>query len=271
MKIVLIYRAENKRNLEISRKILDILEKTKHEIIKIGLNNKEILEKEISNSSVVIVVGGDGTIMHVAKICARHDKLILGVNSGKLGFLANFTEFDLYKIPKILENKYENIPVLKRMMFEVEIPEKSQSLQVFNEIVISRDLKSHIVNFRLSQDYKKVCEYSADGIIIATPSGSTAYSLSAGGPVVDPQINCAIVTPICAHSLTARSFILDPCKEITVNYELKNDSGIYISIDGYISHISIENSHIIIKKSDLFSKFINLNDTNIYQKLNKIY
>lgn len=271
MKIALVYRSDNKKNLEISGKILNIISETKHEIIKLELKNKEELVKKISNSDVVIVVGGDGTIMHVAKICAQYNKLIVSVNSGKLGFLANLSESDLYKITNILDENFENLSIIERMMFEIEIPEKLHNLQIFNEIVISRDFKSHIVNFKLTQDYKNICEYSADGIIIATPSGSTAYSLSAGGPVVDPQINCAIVTPICAHSLTARTFILDPQKEIIINYELKSDSGVYISTDGYISHISLENSYVKIKKSNLSSKFINLNNTNIYQKLNKIY
>lgn len=258
----------NNKNLEISKKIINIIKKFNYNFNLYNLNNFKILDNFILNSNIVIVIGGDGTIMHIAKICAKYDKLILGVNSGNLGFLATLDQNNIQKLIDILDKKYT---ISTRILLEAEIPgllEQNKNILFFNDIVISRGFKSQIINYELNKNSNTICEYSADGIIVSSPSGSTAYSLSAGGPIVEPEMKCMIVTPICAHCLTARTLILNSNEEIVINYKLKENSEVHISIDGNICYSNLKNSYVIVKQSELFVRFVNLNN-NFYNNIDK--
>ncbi|MBR2734763.1 MAG: NAD(+)/NADH kinase [Clostridia bacterium] len=231
-------------------------------IIYFGHSNSVIRE-----SDIVFVVGGDGTIIHYAKEAARFDRPVFGINGGNLGFLASCEKDEISKIDKIIAGNYL---LSKRLMLEVEFGDGS--FTALNDIVISRDTNSSVLKYSVLRDDKMICGYSADGIILATPTGSTAYSLSAGGPIVDKNLDCVVLTPICPHTLAARSMILDTGKEIFINMNNTGNENeeFAISVDGESNRCKVgENKIIKIKKSKLKAKFIEPIGYDFYDKIRK--
>ena len=222
----------------------------------------------IKKSGMVFVVGGDGTIIYYAKEAAKFGKPVLGINGGKLGFLSVCEKNEISK--KICEVCAGNYTLSERLMLDFELEDKH--FTALNDIVINRNADASVLRYGVSKDNKTICNYSADGIIFATPTGSTAYSLSAGGAIVDKNLECMILTPICPHTLATRSMILDTDDEIYLtiqNSENKNDE-FFISIDGDTFKQDLtENKIIKIKKSKLSAKFIEFEDYNFYDKIRK--
>lgn len=177
-------------------------------------------EQAWQECDLFIAIGGDGTFIHAAHDAARYDKEILGINAGSLGFLAGLEKTELPLLRHLIDGNYE---IDKRMMLCVEhyrddaLQEKFYCL---NDAVFARGLSMRMCDITVDCDGKRVNDYFADGLIFATPTGSTAYSLSAGGPVVDPTIESVLLTPICTHSLFARSLMFRPDK--TFRVEVRN-------------------------------------------------
>ena len=225
------------------------------------------IETIIKESDIVFVVGGDGTVIHYAKEAAKFNKPVFGINGGNLGFLSACDKDDVLKTHDIIAGNYL---VNERMMLDVKFG--GSSFTALNDIVINRNAGASVLRYGVSKGNKTICNYSADGIIFATPTGSTAYSLSAGGPIVDRSLECIISTPICPHTLATRSMILDTDGEIYLtiqNSENKNNE-FFISIDGDTFKQDLtENKIIKIKKSKLSAKFIEFKDYNFYDKIRK--
>lgn len=203
-----------------------------------------------SKCPVVAVLGGDGTIISTAKKCARYGNILVGINTGNLGYLSTIEGSNLEEAAKILlsdDIHYENRDMLCIKLFKNgELKDSCHSL---NEVVIMRN-KSRLTNFT-AHDHggKLVSSYRADGIIVSTPTGSTAYSLSAGGPVVSPDADVMILTPICPHTLRARSIVFPP-KPIKITA----DSEAEVTVDGQffanlgdIDYITVEKSEYVTK------------------------
>ncbi len=226
-------------------------------------NTDDIIKK----SDVIFVVGGDGTIIHYAKEAAKFDKAIFGINGGNLGFLSVCDKDELSKVNQIIAGDYL---ISERLMLEIEFENKH--FTVLNDVVINRNADASVLKYSVSKGGKLICNYSADGIIFATPTGSTAYSLSAGGSIMDESLKCAILTPICAHTLASRSMILDMNSELQLSIQKsgnKNDE-FFISIDGETYRQSLnENKSIKITKSKLRAKFIEPPNYNFYDKIRK--
>jgi NAD+ kinase len=224
------------------------------------------VEEAIKNSDMAIVVGGDGTILKYAKSGCRNDIPILGINNGKLGFIAGIESNEIENIfMKLISKKYY---IDSRMLISAEISNE-QEYCALNDIVLIKGSDSQVINYSISQNNNNICHYYADGIIISTPTGSTAYSLSAGGPIVDSSLECFVITPICAHSLTARPLILDTAQSVKIDYDIRKKSGISIIADGQKILNSCVSGSVIIKK---FSKSVNFivfkdNYRNIDKKL----
>lgn len=194
---------------------------------------------------VTAVLGGDGTIISVAKRSAPYCSILLGINMGNLGYLSAFDRFKLEDAAALLLS--EDIHYDKRFMLQATVHRKTgeeESFHALNEIVLSRGSSSRLMNFTAISSGKTVCRYRADGIIAATPTGSTAYSLSAGGPIVAPDADAMLLTPICPHMLRARSIVLPP-KEISVTA----DTAFYFSSDGQDERLLSEGEYVTIKKS----------------------
>ncbi len=222
----------------------------------------------LKDCDVAIVLGGDGTIIHTAKRAARFDRPVLGINCGKLGFMAGLESDELSQLSLLLEGRYS---IERRMMLSVKIisADDTKELCALNEAVVARGALSPMVEFEISSEREHVLDYRADGVIVATPTGSTAYSLSAGGPIIDPAVGCLLLTPICAHSLHARSYIFS--EESNIFLRAKNVDGqqVYLTVDGEEGVTICDGDTVSIKKSDVFARLIIIKETPFYQVLNR--
>lgn len=222
--------------------------------------------KIIEELDLLLVLGGDGTILSVASECARCGVKILGVNLGHMGFLADFesSQLDL-ALSLILSGKYT---VEKRTMLKIEFQDKVY--YALNEVVIQRSTSgnsfSNTVNLQAKIDGSTVDNFSSDGLIISTPTGSTAYSLSAGGSILTPDLQAFIMTPICAHSLHSRPIVFSNNSQVVVNQVEKNYS-LNLIIDGKVEATFSDNQKIVVSKAERFLEFISVANVNFFDKL----
>lgn len=220
-----------------------------------------------SECDMAITVGGDGTIIHSAKYAAAADKPLIGVNVGRLGFAAEVEPANISDLSRLLSEDYT---LKKRMLLDVSVTHKDGSAEKYlavNDAVIARGQLSHIIDISVSLDNSPISTYRADGILFSTPTGSTAYSLSAGGPVIYPEIECILLTPICPHSLISRPVIFDSNAALTATVRITDNTPAILSIDGE-KNIEINSTDLItIKKSPKVLKLMSLYDRNFYQHL----
>lgn len=209
----------------------------------------------LDDASFVITVGGDGTILKAARYYAKRDIPIFGINLGRLGFLAQANPDELkWAIEKLKNNEYK---IQNRMMLSA----LNEKITALNDIVIKGDTFSRTSRLYMSINGKQVCDYLADGLIISTPTGSTAYTLSAGGPVISPGLDAVVIVPICPHTLTARPLVIPANEKIEVS-SCDTCSGLRLSADGQ-STIEIKpDEKITIQKSQVQAKLVVLNRKN---------
>lgn len=222
----------------------------------------------IENCDIVIVVGGDGTTLNVAKAASLHNKLTLGINAGRLGFMSGLERDELSLLNRLVSGEYE---VEKRMMINARLLSENgiQDFICLNDAVITRGDLARLIDVTVKSDGRVITKNRADGMIIATPTGSTAYSMAAGGPVVSPDNSCFVVTPICPHSLVNRSIVFSSDKELEITVENDKNNTSYLSIDGEKSVTVTKNSKIIISKSEYVAKLIKIKPDSFYEILNK--
>ena len=222
----------------------------------------------IENCDIVIVVGGDGTTLNVAKAASLHNKLTLGINAGRLGFMSGLERDELSLLNRLVSGDYE---VEERMMINARLLSENgiQNFICLNDAVITRGDLARLIDVTVKSDGRVITKNRADGMIIATPTGSTAYSMAAGGPVVSPDNSCFVVTPICPHSLVNRSIVFSSDKELEITVENDKNNTSYLSIDGEKSVTVTKNSKIIISKSEYVAKLIKIKPGSFYEILNK--
>lgn len=222
----------------------------------------------IENCDIVIVVGGDGTTLNVAKAASLHNKLTLGINAGRLGFMSGLERDELSLLNRLVSGDYE---VEERMMIKARLMSENgtQNFICLNDAVITRGDLARLIDVTVKSDGRVITKNRADGMIIATPTGSTAYSMAAGGPVVSPDNSCFVVTPICPHSLVNRSIVFSSDKELEITVENDKNNTSYLSIDGEKSVTVTKNSKIIISKSEYVAKLIKIKPDSFYEILNK--
>lgn len=217
---------------------------------------------------IAITVGGDGTIIHAAKYAARFDKPLIGVNVGRLGFAADIEIDGISELTRILDGDYS---VEERVLFDVEVIKNgvSKNYLAVNDAVIARGQLSKIIDLQVTLDDEEIAKYRADGLLFSTPTGSTAYSLSAGGPIIAPQLDCILMTPVCPHSLFSRSVIFEGNSVLTVSVKIPDECCCVLTIDGEKNVDILADDIVKIKKSDLKLKFVSINKRNFYRKLNE--
>lgn len=222
----------------------------------------------IENCDIVIVVGGDGTTLNVAKAASLHNKLTLSINAGRLGFMSGLERDELSLLNRLVSGEYE---VEERMMINARLMSENgtQNFICLNDAVITRGDLARLIDVTVKSDGRVITKNRADGMIIATPTGSTAYSMAAGGPVVSPDNSCFVVTPICPHSLVNRSIVFSSDKELEITVENDKNNTSYLSIDGEKSVTVTKNSKIIISKSEYVAKLIKIKPDSFYEILNK--
>ena len=216
---------------------------------------------------VIIAIGGDGSFIHTAKQAAIHKKPVLCINAGNLAFLAGLEGNELSLIEKLISGDYSTD---KRMMLKVILKENNkESLfgHYLNDIVIARGSDIRLVDLDAFCNNRKVNSYRADGVVVSTPTGSTAYSWSAGGPVIDPDLRCITITPICTHSPLNRTLVFNEDSMICIK-PTKNNQKICISADGEKTIELSQNSEIIISKSDYYAEFIRIKSDEFFDILN---
>ncbi|WP_125152267.1 NAD(+)/NADH kinase [Clostridium rectalis] len=217
---------------------------------------------------MVIVLGGDGTILKSSKYLAKYNVPILGINIGHLGFLAEVESSELdFAIRSILNNNYT---IEERSMIQcyINFTDKVNTYHALNDIVISKGVIGRVVKYNVHIDGNYYTTFVSDGVIVSTPTGSTAYSLSAGGPIIYPTLKVMCLTPICSHSLGMRSIVLNEHSNIKVTFE-KKFGDVHLSIDGQetIDLSGVDN--IDIKASPYKCRLIKLNYQDYFSILRK--
>lgn len=228
-----------------------------------GLPSAARIARSLAGSDLAVAVGGDGTIMHVAKAAALADRPVLGINGGHLGFLAGLERDGLDALPRLLNGDYTTE---RRLLLEITV-ERGKERQVYyamNEAVISRGALSRLVDVTVSSGQQEVLACRGDGVIVATPTGSTAYSLSAGGPVVDPAVECLLVTPVCPHTVTPRAQILPAAAQLTVQVA---SGEAFVTVDGEENAAFSPEDRIGVRRAERPARLIRLTDVTFYQEL----
>lgn len=221
----------------------------------------------LESADIVLAFGGDGTLIHAAKYAAQFDRAVLGVNCGHLGFMAGLEANELSRLSALISGDYST---QSRMMLEVTLHSADGDRVVYalNEAVISRGSLSRMIGLEVLSDDRPVVSYRADGVIVATPTGSTAYSLSAGGPIIDPSVNCLLLTPICPHSLHARSYIFGEDATLTVKPQ-GEERDVFLTVDGEEAIAVSPEDTITVRRSERTARMICIKPTAFYEVLNQ--
>lgn len=253
MKLAVVINPNVSNTKNVLSKFEDELQKNALEYEVIDIDNLK------DGFDFICVIGGDGTILKTARYYANFDTPILGINLGRLGFLSQSGTSEIKKIIETIKNRTYNVQ--ERIML------KSDNYTALNDFVVKGCSCTRTSKFSLRINDKFVCDYIADGIIISTPTGSTAYGLSAGGPILSPDIDCLVIVPICPHTLTARPLVIPSSEKITIS---SNDELLTVAIDG--QEISEKISEFKIELSDKKAQLAFISDDDFYSILrNKLH
>ena len=216
----------------------------------------------------MICFGGDGTILHMAKMATRRDIPILGINIGTMGFMAELESTEMDKLRQLVTGEYT---LDSRMMLDVTVT-RDRSI-IFhdislNDVVITTGAVARIVHLSVHCDQVQAMEVSGDGVIVATPTGSTAYSLSAGGPLVEPEAHNILITPICAHDVGHRCIVASPNRVVTVQMARNARRNAYLSVDGGKAIRLNMGDVATVCKSEKETKLVRLKNRSFYDVVN---
>lgn len=219
------------------------------------------------NIELAIVLGGDGTLIHTARLLEGRKIPILGVNLGTLGFLAEISPTELLaRLEEIFQGKFE---VDSRMKLRCQLWRGAEILveaEVLNDVVINKGAMARIADHETWVGGEYVTTYKADGVIVSTPTGSTAYSLSAGGPIVHPALDCVVVSPICSHALTQRALVVPGDR--TISIELKSEvADFYLTLDGQAGHALQQGDRVEVDRSAHRVYLVKNRDLNYFSVL----
>lgn len=226
------------------------------------------LDRELNSAELIICFGGDGTILHMAKTATRAGIPILGVNIGTMGFIAELESTELEQLKRLATDDYT---VDSRMMLDVTVHRDRDIIFhdiCLNDVVITKGAVARIVHLRVACDGVEAMECGGDGVIIATPTGSTAYSLSAGGPIVEPEAHNMLITPICAHDVVSRCIVASEKRVITVGLSRNARRNAFLSVDGGKALRLNMGDVATIRNSNLQTRLIRLKNRSFYDVVN---
>lgn len=224
---------------------------------------------DLDDADCVICLGGDGTILHISKATAKANVPLLGINLGTIGFLAGLERDEWQEAARVVT---DNCTVEHRMMLDVRVyrdGEEKVSETVLNDAVIERGAEEHMVHITARSDGREMCSFAGDGIIFSTPTGSTGYSMSAGGPVVEPEAEDFLMTPICAHTLPNQVFVLAPTRVLTAELIGAEERSARLMVDGK-NAFSLRNGDVVrVTRSEYVTKLVRIKDRDFYTLVNR--
>ena len=223
------------------------------------------LEKEAEDAFMAIAFGGDGTILRTVRAMGGNTVPVLAVNMGNIGFMAELDPENIQRIEDIFQGNYR---INRRMMIDVSLERNGEKLYsdfALNDVVIKGVTK--VIDLEVSGDGQPIYHFSGDGAVVATPTGSTAYSMSAGGPIVEPDGDNIIITPICAHALLARSFVLSPERRVSILVGSEKTNSAYMSGDGREARAVRSGDVISICVSNRVTELVQLSNKSFYRKV----
>lgn len=231
----------------------------------------EIIESadEFLNIDFIITLGGDGTMLSAARAVGHRNTPILGIHLGELGFMAEVTVNKMFDhLNMVAEGRYK---IQNRMVLKAEVlnEDNSKEFYALNDFVVDRGKFHRIINIRLLANGQFVSDYKADGLILATPTGSTAYSLSVGGPVVMPQMKTIIVSPVSPHTLALRPIVLPDDLSLEIQFLEKSKSEIDFAVDGQVSEYLSPKTKIIVNKADFSTNMISFEGSSYFYTLRR--
>jgi NAD+ kinase len=228
------------------------------------------LEQIRDQADLVVVLGGDGTLISVARLFSGRDVPILGVNLGSLGFLTEITVDELY--PALEYCLKGNPRVSERMMLDVAVTragKETENWHVLNDAVINKGAIARIIELETRVNGQYLTSFKADGLIISTPTGSTGYSLSAGGPIVHPLMHCILVTPICPHTLTNRPIVITEDSVVSIVIKSSFDEMVYLTLDGQVGMELQEGDQVEIRRALRTTPLVTSRDKDYFAILRK--
>ena len=227
------------------------------------------MQEELKTADLLLCFGGDGTILHAAKDALTRDIPVLGVNMGSVGFMAELEHGELDQLARLVEGKYT---IEHRMMLDVAVRRGREVLYrdlALNDAVVTKGAVARVIDLSVRGDGVHVYEFSGDGVILATPTGSTAYSMSAGGPIVEPTAENILVTPICAHSLHAKPLVMGRDRVVSVRIGRQARKTAYLSVDGGRAFRLSGGDVVEVRRSRRVTRLVRLMDHSFYEIINQ--
>ena len=218
------------------------------------------LPQEMKDADLMVTFGGDGTILHLAKLAALNKLPVLGINMGGLGFIAELEAGELDTLRKLKDWDFETE---SRMMLDVSVIRDGKQIYTnlgLNDAVIREGPISHVIHLKISSDGRHLADIAGDGVIISTPTGSTAYSLSAGGPVVEPVAQTMVVCPICTHNMRFSSYVLSPEHVLTVELERNGRKPVFLFVDESRAFPLKADDQVLVRRSKYAMKLVRLTE-----------
>ena len=227
------------------------------------------LGAELKSADVLVCFGGDGTILHAARDAVPYQIPVLGVNLGSVGFMAELEHNELSLLARLAGGKFD---VERRMMLDTTV--RREGKRVFREIalndaVITKGSVARVLDLEVTGDRVTISSFSGDGVVIATPTGSTAYSLAAGGPIVEPTAENVIVAPVCAHSIHAKPFVLDSGRVVGVRITPGGRKTGYLSVDGGKAFRIQPGDWVECRRSERVTQLVKLTGRSFYEQINQ--
>lgn len=275
MRVLVVPNLKKERAVPVTRSVIQTLHACGAQVLLEPQENDNVFAGEpvevsaqaLSTCDAIVTVGGDGTILHLARRCMGHQKPLLGVNLGRVGFLATMEADEPEKLERFVRGDYT---LDRRRLLNVFVHGQTNFCQsALNEVVVAKTLISQTIQIKIYCDDILVNEYWGDGVILATPTGSTAYSLSAGGPVLDARIHGLVVTPVCAHSMHSPPMVFSAERKLRVCMDARPPCAAHISCDG-LEDVAITAQDVVeVAYSDAFVSLVSFNEASQFEAIDK--
>ena len=273
MKILICASVKKQKSIDVLPEVVDALLKYENEIYMLSDIKRSYFDERVSyyeNEDIIgacdliMTVGGDGAILKWGKRAAKYDKPLIGINTGRLGFMTTLEPDSLHKLSILMAGTYS---VSRRMMMNSKIKAVGKTINntALNDVVLFKDISSKLPEYIVKINGKTVTKIRADGLIFSTPTGSTAYALSAGGTIIEPTVECIQLTTLCAHSLFNRPMIFSGNDIISVSCRQYEGSQANITVDGGEPIPFSEGDELILTKSDKALRLIDIDGNSFYE------